>query len=245
MDAHETPRAPATASFAAHHLRFDTSHDDHVAARLTRAARRRRAQAALAAAAQPAADSRLVTSTFLTRDRPLWAVQRLVDAPALFTLLLMLTVISGGFFLIERPEPRRAQPSALHAWTAHRSTAVDSPDVMKRWPMSRVRATVDAPDGPWREAAVLELGRRGAIDELLALRFHAARDVRATVPLAVLRTPRRAHRLIPELADGLASPDPAVRQNTALALRSLVAELGPYHQPLTLADQPPRGAHSR
>lgn len=79
-----------------------------------------------------------------------------------------------------------------------------------------------------RRRAVAELGRRGALGELHHLRAHPRADVRAAVPLAFLAWGPAAHQHIPWLAEGLASPDEAVRQNTMTALARLAASHGPY-----------------
>ncbi len=81
-----------------------------------------------------------------------------------------------------------------------------------------------------RQAALVEFGRRGAIDTLDDLRRHPQLDVRAGVPWAVVHGGRDSHRHIPWLAEGLTSNDAEVRRNTASALRRLVDLYGPYHE---------------
>jgi hypothetical protein len=88
-----------------------------------------------------------------------------------------------------------------------------------------------------------ELGRRGAIVELVQLLRHPRADVREHIPQALLLSSQAAHDQIPLLVAALESADETSRQSTAEALLVLVRAHGPYRGPNSIANRPGAETH--
>lgn len=142
------------------------------------------------------------------------------EPSTLLALSLMVSLIGTGLALEilfpARYESRPPAPVRLPLDTLHTRSA---PALLK--------LAADQGDGTWRPA-LLELGRRGALTELAALREHRAAEVRALVPIAYLEMGPAAHAHIPWLAEGLTSSDDAVRAATRTALVQLARSHGAY-----------------
>ncbi|MBL9122275.1 MAG: HEAT repeat domain-containing protein [Planctomycetaceae bacterium] len=95
-------------------------------------------------------------------------------------------------------------------------------------------------DAEIRQRMIAELGRRGAIPELVELLGSAHADVRAQVPQALLLASQTAHDQIPLLVAALESADEAKRTAAAEALLLLVRAHGPYRGAAAVAERPGR-----
>ncbi len=96
-------------------------------------------------------------------------------------------------------------------------------------------AFADEADPDVRRRVVEELGRRGAIPELVQLLRHPQADVRERIPQALMLASQAAHDQIPLLVAALESSDDTSRQAAAEALLVLVRAHGPYRGPGSLA----------
>ena len=78
--------------------------------------------------------------------------------------------------------------------------------------------------------------------KLIVLRSHPQVNVRAAIPQLIVESEKGAHALIPELAEGLHSSDPQVRDATVRALLKLVERHGPFREPVARIAREPHGA---
>lgn len=157
-------------------------------------------------------------------DPPAEEVQRRTAEPTTLLLLCAMLGLVGAGLAGELLFPR--QP----VWRPPAMVRLPVDSLKTRPSPQLVRLAASQAEGAW-QTAMMELGRRGALAELSSLRSHQSVAVRALVPLAFLEMGAAAHGQIPWLAQGLASPDAAVREATITALRTLKRRHGVYHPP--------------
>lgn len=151
---------------------------------------------------------------------------------SLAVLAFMLAMLVVGSFLQAylRPIAPTATSQRQLAVAQHRTA-------ISRWSNDRMVRSLNRAQPHEAQAVLEELARRGELPLLVAQRHHQRPEIQALVPTVMATLGRPAHPFLPELADGLSSPDPTVRAETMAALRSLSRQFGPYRADASVATE--------